>query len=716
MKQTELINKVKAYDDQLDEDLLNKAYVYAMEAHAPQVRESGDPYFSHPLEVAGILADLKMDTATIITALLHDTIEDTEATLEEVEGLFGKEIAGLVDGVTKLTQLELQSTRTKQAENLRKLIVAMSDDIRVLLVKLADRLHNMQTLHFVKKPEKRKRIAEETLEIYTPLAERIGLTRIKDELQDLAFSELHPDSRQAIIDRLKHLREEETDLVDEIRDSLDKNLKAANVEAQISGREKKPYSIWSKMKKKNVGFEQLSDIMAFRVIADSLACCYQSLGVIHSHYPVVPGRFKDYISTPKPNGYKSLHTTVIGPQQQKIEVQIRTQDMHDFAELGVAAHWLYKQRDKSQNTEGRQYQWLRELLEIIENAENPEEFLEHTKMNMFQDQVFCFTPGGDLISLPRGATPVDFAYAIHSKVGDTCTGAKINGRIVPLKTVLENGDQIEVITDKNKQPSPDWEKFVITGKAKSRIRRFVRLQKRHEYEELGRQILQNFFRKNGKGVNERKLESLLDRYNYAVVEDIYANIGEGSLAPKDIFNQVHPDFHKRETPTEEELIENVASNTPQATKVGGVSINGLIPGMAVHFAKCCHPLPGDDIVGIITTGRGVTIHTTECTTLETLKDQPERWIDVSWGGAQEQAAFVGRLHLIIDNVVGSIGSFTTIVGQNEGDIQNMKIVNRTANFFEIILDLKVASVDKLEQNIAALRASSKIREVKRLTS
>ncbi len=715
MRQIELIEKIKSYDPEVDEGLLGRAYVYAMEAHGSQTRESGDPYFSHPLEVAEILADLKLDAATIITALLHDTIEDTEATLEEVEGLFGKEISGLVDGVTKLTQLELQSSRTKQAENLRKLIVAMSDDIRVLLVKLADRFHNMQTLHFVKSPEKRKRIAEETLEIYAPLAERIGLIKIKDELQDLSFAELHPDARKAILERLEHLRKEEVSLVEEIRKSLADNLKAANVDAQISGREKSPYSIWNKMKKKNVGFEQLSDIMAFRVITDSIGSCYQALGTIHSQYLVIPGRFKDYISTSKSNGYQSLHTTVIGPKQQKIEVQIRTQEMHDYAELGVAAHWLYKQ-DGEKNTEGRQYQWLRELLEIIENADSPEEFLEHTKMNMYQDQVFCFTPGGDLISLPRGATPVDFAYAIHSKVGDTCTGAKINGRIVPLRTELENGDQIDIIRDKNKFPSPDWEQFVVTGKAKSRIRRFVRQQKRSEYEELGRQMLQSYFRKHGKSVSEKKLEQLLDRYNYAIVDDIYANVGEGSVAPKDIFNQVFVDFHKKEESDEALLIDNLPPQKTETTKVAGISIQGLIPGMAVHLAKCCHPLPGDNITGIIMTGRGVTIHTSDCVTLETFKKEPERWIDVSWGDDEGQSSFVGRLHLTIDNIVGSIGSFTTIIGQNEGDIQNMKIINRTSNYFEVILDLRVASVDKLEQVIAALRASSKIKEVRRVRS
>ena len=454
IRQFELVEKVRSYDPNADEDLLNRAYVFAMKAHGTQTRASGDPYFSHPLEVAGILTDYKLDAASIVTALLHDTIEDTRATFEEIESQFGPGIAKLVDGVTKLSLLELQSDSTKQAENFRKLLLAMSEDIRVLLVKLADRLHNMRTLHHIPKPEKRSRIALETMEIYAPLAERVGMKEVKDELEEIAFREINPEGYNSINKRLEFLRNEAGTLVETIVSEIQALMDNSGIAASVGGREKTPYSIWRKMQHKNVGFEQLADIMAFRVVTEDTNDCYRALGALHQKYRVVPGRVKDYISTPKPNGYRSLHTGIIGPSQQRVEIQIRTRDMHHVAELGVAAHWIYKQ--SVPNTEGRQYRWLRELLDILEHAESPEDFLEHTKLEMFQDQVFCFTPKGDLITLPRGSTPIDFAYAVHSEVGDTCVGAKINGRMAQLKTELHNGDQVKIMTSKAQTPSPVW--------------------------------------------------------------------------------------------------------------------------------------------------------------------------------------------------------------------------------------------------------------------
>jgi GTP pyrophosphokinase len=429
MRQYELVERVKSYDPAADENLLNRAYVFAMQAHGTQVRASGDPYFSHPVEVAGILSELRLDSASIATGLLHDTVEDTGATVADLTRLFGSEIARLVDGVTKLNKLDLQSSDTEQAENFRKLLLAMSDDIRVLLVKLADRLHNMRTLHFIDNADKRHRIASETMEIYAPLAERIGMQGLKDELDDLAFTALWPDARQSVLGRLTQLRQHDSNLIERIVEELQATLRDAGIEAKVYGREKSPLSIWHKMKRKNISFEQLSDIMAFRITVDSVPDCYAALGVIHGRYAMVPERFKDFISTPKPNGYRSLHTTIFGPERRRIEVQIRTEDMHEVAELGVAAHWAYKQN--GQLTDGRRYRWVRGLLEILEHASGPEEFLEHTKLEMFQDQVFCFTPRGDLIELPQGATPVDFAYAVHSGVGDATVGAKVNGRLVP---------------------------------------------------------------------------------------------------------------------------------------------------------------------------------------------------------------------------------------------------------------------------------------------
>src|SRR5579872_6289714 len=539
MRQFELVELVRSYDPNVDEDVLNRAYVYSMKAHGSQKRASGDPYFSHTVEVAGILAQMKLDSASIITGLLHDTVEDTVATLEDIERLFGRDIARLVDGVTKLSRIELQSDQTKQAENFRKLVLAMSEDIRVLLVKLADRLHNMQTLHYIKDGEKRPRIARETMDIYAPLAERIGMHRMKDELEDLAFAELYPEARQSIKARLAFLREKGGELVPRIIAALDQTLKNGGIaNASVSGREKAPYAIWRKMQRKNVGFEQLSDIMAFRVTVDTVEECYHALGIIHSSYPVVPGRFKDYISTPKPNNYRSLHTGVIGPERQRIEVQIRTRDMHEVAELGVAAHWTYKQ-DRPK-TEGKQYRWLRELLDILEHAPDPQEFLEHTKLEMFQDQVFCFTPKGDLIALPRGATPVDFAYAVHSQIGDTCVGAKINGRIVPLRTQLANGDQVDIVTSKAQTPSPTWERFVVTGNARARIRRFVRTQQREQYLDLGKAILQKAFRQDGHEFVEKQLDDVLKSFGAASIDDLYVAVGEGLHTGREVVHALHP--------------------------------------------------------------------------------------------------------------------------------------------------------------------------------
>ena len=504
MRQYELVERVKGYDPTADEGLLDRAYVYAMQAHGAQLRASGDPYFSHPVEVAGILAGWKLDSASIATGLLHDTVEDTGVTIAELERLFGAEVARLVDGVTKLNKLELQSSRTEQAENFRKLLLAMSEDIRVLLVKLADRQHNMRTLHFINKVEKRQRIARETLEIYVPLAERIGMQALKDELEDLAFEELWPEGARAVRNRLSELRRHDSNLIERIVGELSQTLHDAGIEVEVYGREKTPFSIWRKMKRKNVSFEQLSDIMAFRITVDSVPNCYAALGVIHGRYAMVPERFKDFISTPKPNGYRSLHTTIFGPERRRIEVQIRTREMHEVAELGVAAHWAYKQAGRL--TDGRQYNWLRGLLEILEHASGPEEFLEHTKLEMFQDQVFCFTPRGDLISLPQGATPVDFAYAVHSEVGDTCIGTKVNGRLVPLRTRLNHGDQVEVITSKGASPSPAWERFVVTGKARSRIRRFLRTRQRNDFIAHGRELLQRAAQRERVTIGEKRLE------------------------------------------------------------------------------------------------------------------------------------------------------------------------------------------------------------------
>ncbi len=713
VRQFELVENVCTYDPNADEDLLNRAYVFSMKAHGTQTRESGDAYFTHPLEVAGILTDLRLDGHTIVTALLHDTVEDTLATLDEIEGQFGGEIAKLVDGVTKLSQIEMTSPTdsARQAENFRKLVLAMSNDIRVLLVKLADRLHNMRTLHFVKREEKRRRIAAETMEIYAPLAERIGMQNIKDELEDLSFAHLNPEARESLLARLAFLRERGSDMVDRITDELRKTLEKAGVKAWLSGREKRPYSMWRKMERKNVTFEQLSDIMAFRIVVDDIEECYQALGAVHAEYRMVPGRFKDYISTPKRNNYSSLHTSVIGPEQQRIEVQIRTKEMHEVAEIGVAAHWLYKQKEGEKGTED--YRWLRELKEILEHASNPEEFLEHTKLEMFQDQVFCFTPKGDLIALPRGATPVDFAYAVHSDVGDTCVGARINGRMSPLRTELQNGDQVDILRSKVPSPSPTWENFAVTGKARAAIRRFVRKQERSQYADLGRAILQKAFRDQGHEFTEKAIEGVLKTLRHRTTEDLYAMVGQGELTAREVLEKVFPGLKVKRRAGD--LLQRMRRRSkPRKGGDNTVPIRGLIPGMAVHFAGCCHPLPGDRIVGIVTTGKGVTVHTIDCDTLEQFADTPERWLDVSWDvETQNPELQVGRIHAVLVNAPGSLSTMTAVIARNFGNISNLKITDRSADFFEMLVDIEVRDVKHLTNIIAALRADPAISSVDR---
>jgi len=715
IRQFELVERVRAYDPTASEDMLNRAYVFAMKAHGSQTRASGDPYFSHPLEVAGILTSYKLDADTIVTALLHDTIEDTEVSHDDISEQFGPNVARLVDGVTKLTRIEFQSDQAKQAENFRKFVLAMSEDIRVLLVKLADRLHNMRTLHFIKNPDKRLRIAAETMDIYAPLAERIGMQEMKQELEDLSFAEINPDARQSILKRLNFLRSKGGDLVDRIILELGRVLSENGIEAEISGREKSPFSVWKKMQKNDVGFEQLSDIMAFRIIVADVDTCYQTLGIAHSAYPVVPGRFKDYLSTPKPNGYRSLHTGVFGPERQRIELQIRTEEMHQIAEHGVAAHWNYKQGGPT--AEGPQYRWLRELLDILEQASGPEEFLEHTKLEMFQDQVFCFTPRGDLINLPHGATPVDFAYAVHSEVGDRCVGAKINGRMMPLRTQLRNGDQVEVITSKAQTPSPTWERFVVTGKARSRIRRFVRLQERDEYEKLGRSILSRAFREEGYELSDKALGEVLTVFQQPSAEDLCAQVGAGHVTGRAVVEAVYPGLKKKDN---DENIVSLAQARKRQPKgpadidPDAVSIKGLIPGMALHMASCCHPLPGDRIVGIVTTGKGINVHTIDCEALETYADAPERWIDLAWD-LQDAVpdTHVGRVMIRVLNAPGSLGDLSTVIAKNSGNISNLKIAQRSEDFFDMVIDIEVRDVKHLTDIIAALRVTPSINSVER---
>lgn len=734
-----LVHVVREYAPGADMDLIRRAFAVAKKAHEGQLRDNGDPYITHPLAVAMILAGFRLDVPSLLTALLHDTIEDTGITQDELRKQFGDTVADLVDGVTKLTRLELQSDRTKQAENFRKLVLAMSKDIRVLLVKLADRLHNMRTLHFVERTDRRQRIARETLDIYAPLAERIGMDRVKTELQNLSFAQLEPEADATIRARLNYLRGQGADVIEEVRRELLRLCHEAGLKnVHVSGREKSPYSIWEKMQRRNVAFEQLSDIMAFRVLVDAREDCYMALGAVHAAYPVIAGRFKDYISTPKANGYQSLHTgvTLRSPRNQKIEVQIRTSAMHDVAENGVAAHWAYKDgtaEDESGPAVFRRPRWVQDLLEILEASSAPDEFLENTKLELYQDQVFCFSPKGQLISLPRGATPVDFAYAVHSQIGDACVGAKINGRLMPLRHELQNGDQVEIMTARGGAPSPSWERFVVTGKARARIRRYVAAQQRQTYLDNGRAALAKAFRQEGVDGSEKVIEPTLKTLKQASLQDLYVAIGNNNLSARDVVSVAYPELRRasrapRMVPGLPGVLGTAGPRPRSAPGAasgrrsgGAIPLLGLGPGVAVHFAACCHPLPGDRIVGVVATGRGVTVHTRTCQTLESFAATPERFLDVDWDyDAMSRAGVgelrVGRISLVADNEPSVLATVTNTVSKCDASMVNLKIVNRQLDFMEILVDVEVRDLRHLSSVIAGLRAASGIVQADRARS
>ena len=722
-----LLSRITAYDAKADPALIGAAYDVAYGAHADQKRDNGEPYISHPLAVATILAGYRLDTSSIITALLHDVVEDTAVTLASVQTRFGGEVAGLVDGVTKLTRLELQSDRTKQAENFRKLVLAMSKDIRVLIVKLADRLHNMRTIAAVTNPERRARIARETMEIYAPLAERIGMESVKAELQTRSFAVTDPEAFDTIQARLNFLRGQGADVIEEVRQELLRVFADAGAEVvEIVGREKSPFSIWEKMQRRNVAFEQLSDIMAFRIIVPTRGDCYVALGAIHAAFPVIAGRFKDYISTPKANGYQSLHTgvTLRHPRNQKIELQIRTAEMQMVAEAGVAAHWLYKQADASA-ADLQQFRWVQDLLEILDNSAAPDDFLENTKLELYQDQVFCFTPKGQLIQLPRGATSVDFAYAVHSQIGDTCVGARINGRLMPLRYELQNGDQVEILTARGGTPSPAWERFVVTGKARARVRRFLTQQLREQHRDQGKSTLAKAFRQEGVDGSEKVLEPTAKSLKMASLDDLYVAVATGMVGPKDVVYAAYPQLREARAPRMLPAFmgQSLTARSPRTQPSradSAMPLTGLVSGMDVHYAGCCHPLPGDKIVGIVATGKGVTVHTKDCTTLESFAATPERFIDVDWNsdvvsrpGEKPDGTFIGRVSVIANNSPTALATLANAVAKQEGAISNLKIVHRQQDFFEALVDVGVKDVRHLNQIIAGLRGAAGIAQVER---
>jgi RelA/SpoT family (p)ppGpp synthetase len=732
MRQYDLIERVRRYNPNTNEALLNRAYVYAMKAHGEQRRASGDPYFSHPIEVAAILTDLKLDDATIAAALLHDTIEDTAATRTEIDSLFGPDIGRLVEGLTKLKRLDLVTKEAKQAENLRKLLLAIADDVRVLLIKLADRLHNMRTLHFMP-PASRRRAAEETLDIYAPLAGRMGMHELREELDDLAFRELYPEAYEVVSGRLNELAERHKLLISEIEKQLTKKLADRGIEAAVKGRRKRAYSIWRKMERKSVGFEQLSDIFGFRVIVKSQADCYQALGIVHTTWPVVPGRFKDYISTPKQNDYRSIHTTVIGPSKQRVELQIRTTGMHEIAEYGIAAHALYKDDAGSPtellSRESTAYAWLRRTIELLAEGSNPEEFLEHTKLELFHDQVFCFTPKGKLIALPRKATPIDFAYAVHTDVGNATVGCKINGQVSPLTSELVNGDEVEIITSKGQIAPPSaWESLVVTGKARAAIRRATRTAVRNQYAGLGRRIVLRLFQRAKITYSDEKLQGALPRLARGSVEDVMAAVGRSELKASVVARAMYPDYKEERAaamavkPKSEsgwfglKKLSSVKFKVPGLSSAAGpaIPIRGINGDLPVRFAPD-GAVPGDRIVGILTPGEGITIYPIQSASLAEFEDKPENWLDVRWDDDEKTPQrFPARIEIQSANEPGSLAQIAQVIAEHDGNIDNIRMTRRAPDFTDVQIDLEVYDLKHLTAILAQLRAKPMVAKAERV--
>jgi GTP pyrophosphokinase/guanosine-3',5'-bis(diphosphate) 3'-pyrophosphohydrolase len=689
-----------------------------MRMHGSQTRASGDPYFAHPIEVAGILTDYRLDTASIVTALLHDVIEDTPVSREDIEGLFGAEIAELVEGVTKLSRLELTAEYTRQAENLRKFILAISKDVRVLMVKLADRLHNMRTLSFIPEQARRERIARETIDIYAPLARSIGCHRICTELEELAFQHLNPIARDAIIRRLATLRGSQGEAVAVVSGEIAAKLEAAGLPARVFGREKHPYSIWRKLQRKSISFYQLSDIYAFRVILDTEEDCYRALGVIHRSWPCVPERFKDFISTPKRNNYRSLHTTVMGPRGMRIEMQIRTEAMDRVAEDGVAAHWRYKDQAYGFDPEAMEAAGgrdplvnLRHLVQVLEHGGDAEDLVEHAKLEMFVDQVFVFTPKGRLISLPRGAMPLDFAYAVHSDIGDTTVGVKINGELRPLRMPLTNGDVVEVIRGPTPTAHPEWRSLAITGRARSAIRRHIRLTEKEEFVRLGRASIDQTLERAGKVRANISLRPALDRFAVATEEELFDAIGRGRVTPAQALDALFPGMKESEKAS-------AAARRRIEDGVGArlyVRGGGLTPGVSLHFGECCNPVPGDRIVGILEPGSsGLVVHAIDCSKLAEYEDRDDLWRDLQWTPqAEANTVSQARLTATVRNAPGVLGQACTIIGEAGGNIVGLHMHHRQSDFFDVDIDVEVRDARHLTNIAAALRACPPIETVER---
>ncbi len=719
IRQAELVDLVRAYDRDADEDILNRAYIFAMKAHGGQTRQSGDPYFSHPLAVAAILTELRADPATVVTALLHDVVEDTDYTVGDIQTHFGAEIARLVDGVTKLSRIELRDEASKQAENFRKFVVAMADDVRVLLVKLADRLHNMRTLHYITNVDKRQRISLETMEIYAPLAGRIGVQRFREELEDIAFRELSADAYATISRRLDELHQHSVGGVVELANVLRQKLEADGLNAQIYSREKRAYSIWRKMQQKNVSFDELADIYAFRVLVDTVPDCYRALGIIHSNWRMIPTEFDDYISAPKPNNYRSIHTAVVGPpwrdgRRQRIEIQIRTYVMHETAERGVAAHWQYK--DAGGNGASVEiigpkqydpYETPRRLVEMFQAGEDLDEALQYAKLELFQDQVFCFTPKSRVIALPKGATALDFAYGVHTDVGDQCIGAKINGVQRPLRKLLETGDVVEILRSENAPVPAEWEIIAVSGRARSAIRRRIKKMQYDEHLALGRSSAESVFTGAHLQFSLKGVRAGLRKLGKKSVEDVLVSVGRGDLPVNQLIEAVYPGASAA---SEGEIRPaNLHEFKPR------VAIAGLTPGVSVRIARCCTPLPGERIVGIRGDDGGITVHTIHCEQLAKQDPPQSRWLDLKWRDTdEEQQNAFARLTVTVQNGVGVLSEIAGIIARYGISIASMRLQNRSKEFIDVVMDVEVHDARQLAQALAGLRATPTVLSAERI--
>ncbi len=697
------IEIITSYLNTEEKNKVRHALRISEEAHSNQLRKSGDPFITHPLEVAKILTSIKLDADSIVAGLLHDTLEDTNLKIDEIDKNFGRQIVELVEGLTKINKYSLKVKNQKFGENYKKLILATTKDLRVILVKLADRLHNMRTIQFIKDENKRSKIALETLEVFAPLAQRLGMKEWQDELEDISFEVINPDAKKTIIERLEYLKSKDDNIVDEIRYELKNIFFQEDLFCKVEGRIKSPYSIWNKIKNKNISFEQLSDIMAFRVITNSTRECYRCLGIIHRQYPYIQGRFKDFISAPKSNGYRALHTSVMGPKNKKIEIQFRSNIMDQIADFGVASHWKYKDPKKIKEKDAREYKWAHDLVDSMNSSVSQDELIQNSKLKVFQNDIFVFTPKGDLIELPKNATPVDFAYAIHSQIGDKCVATKINDKLQPLKTILKNGDQIEIITSETSQPSPLWQRFAVTTKVKSQLRRFFRFKKKEEHIIFGREILINYFQKENYEFNKNTEKKILDDFNYKSIDELYASIGSGEITALSVIKKIYPEFNYIPVSKFNENNQNP------------IKLKGLTAGMSYHLAGCCSPLKGDSIVGIVTAGIGVAVHTVDCDTLASYQDTPDRWLNISWDNQNNfETVSNARIVVVLFNKPGSLGKVTTVIAKNNGNISNILFSVRKSDFFEIIIDIEVRDANHLQNIIAALRMEKEVSSLDRL--